>query len=301
MALHVVVGSGPIGTATTHALVESGHKVRVVTRSGGGPDHPAVERVAADASDPERLTALAAGAHALYNCANPRYFEWPKVWPPLAAAMLTAAERSGAGLVTMSNLYVYGPVTVPMTEQLPLAAKTRKGSVRARMWADALRAHEAGRVRVTEARASDFVGPGARSMLSEMVLPAVRAGKRAYAPADFDVVHSLTYTGDVGRMMAVLGTDDRAWGRAWHVPTPPAETIREIARRYARLTGAPAPRLATMPRTVLRAGGMFNPTAREFVEMQYQFTRPFVLDSSAAERTFGLTPTTLDAALATMV
>src|SRR5215471_601352 len=66
MALHVIVGAGAIGTATAEQLVADGHQVRVVTRSGTGPE--SVERVAADASDAARLTELTRGAAALYNC-----------------------------------------------------------------------------------------------------------------------------------------------------------------------------------------------------------------------------------------
>lgn len=301
MSLHVIVGAGPVGSATALSLVEEGHRVRLVTRSGQGPDHVAIERVAADATDVDRLATLSRGAQALYNCANPPYHRWPELWPPLAAALLAAAERSGAVLVAMSNLYGYGPVDRPMTEDLPLAATSVKGRVRAQMWLDMLAAHESGRVRATEARASDFVGRGAKSAFTTLIAPKVRAGRAASVPANVDLPHSLTYPGDAGRTLAVLGTDERAWGRAWHVPSPPASTLRDVARRYAELTGAPPPRLRTMPNVVLRVGGLFSPEAREFGEVRYQFERPFVLDSSAAENTFGLKPTSLDDALRTML
>jgi len=299
MAHHVIVGAGPVGTATAQHLLELGHQVTVVTRSGTGPE--GTRRVAADAADKDRLTEIARGAEAIYNCANPRYHRWPTDWPPVASAMLAAAETTGAGLVIMSNLYGYGPVSGAMTEDLPLAAKTVKGGVRARMWRDALRASEQGRVRVTEARASDFVGLGARSVMSEIVLPRVRAGKRAFAPLDFDQPHSVTYTGDAGRLLAVLGTDERSWGRVWHVPTAPATTLRGVAATYAELTSARKPRLSRVPTTVIRAIGLVSPEIRETVEMAYQFDRPFVLDSSAAQETFGLRPTPLADALRTLL
>jgi nucleoside-diphosphate-sugar epimerase len=297
VAMHVIVGAGPIGSATARELVSRGERVRIVTRGGSGPDDPAVERVAADATDPDRLAELAAGAAALYNCANPPYHRWPELWPPLAAALLTAAERSGAVLVTMSNLYGYGPVDGPMTEDLPLRSTGRKGRVRAKMWHDALAAHEAGRARVTEARASDFLGAGARSMVTEMVLPKVLAGQRATVPADFDVPHSSTYIGDVARTLVALATDERAWGRAWHVPTAPPVSIRDLARRASDLAGAPAPKLSSVPAGMLWLGSLFSPLAREFREVAYQFNRPFVLDSSAATAAFGIAPTPLDDAL----
>jgi nucleoside-diphosphate-sugar epimerase len=299
MGLHVIVGAGPVGTAAANHLIEIGHEVRVVTRGGTGPD--GTERIAADGSDADRMADLAKGADAIYNCANPRYHRWPTDWPPIANALLTAAERTGAGLVTMSNLYGYGPVGGPMTEDLPLAATTVKGGVRAAMWHQALAAHQAGRARVTEARGSDFVGAGARSVVSEIVLPRVRAGRRALAPVNYDLPHSLTYTGDAGRLLAVLGTDPRSWGRAWHVPTAPATTLRQVATRFAELAGAGRPRLISVPTAVIRAIGLTNPEIAEVVEMEYQFRRPFVLDSTAAQETFGLVPATLDEALRTLL
>ena len=300
MATHVIVGAGPIGSATARLLADEGHEVRVVTRGGAGPEHERIQRISADATDVARLAHLCAGATVLYNCANPPYHRWRKDWPPLAAALLGAAEKSGAVLVTMSNLYGYGAVSGPMHEDLPLAATTSKGRVRAKMWRDALAAHEAGLVRATEARASDFIGAGAHSLFTDMVAPAVLSGRRVLAPANFDVPHSVTYTGDAARTLVVLGSDERAWGRPWHVPTAPAVTLRELAARLAKLVGAPEPRLRTMSPLVLRLGGIFSPMARAFIEMRYQFDGPFVVDSSAAEGTFGLVPTSLDDAVRTM-
>jgi nucleoside-diphosphate-sugar epimerase len=188
-----------------------------------------------------------------------------------------------------------------MTEKLPLRAGTVKGRVRARMWHDALAAHRAGRARVTEARASDYLGAGARSLVGDLVLPGVVAGRRALVPAALDVPHSFTYVGDVAGTLVALAGDERAWGAAWHVPTSPPVTIREVAERAAAIAGAPAPRLARMPGPVLWLGGLFSPVAREFREMRYQFERPFVLDSSAATDTFGLKATPIDDAVAETV
>lgn len=293
MALHVIVGAGPVGTATARLLAERGEQVRVVTRRGTGPEHPAVERVAADAGDTDRLTALTEGAVALHNCANPAYHRWATDWPPLAAALLTAAERSGAVLATVANLYGYGPVDAPMTEATPLAATGTKGRVRNRMWTDALAAHRAGRARVTEVRGSDYIGVGGTS-LAMMVLPRVLAGQRVFLPVDWDAPHTWTYVPDVARTLVAAATDPRAWGRAWHVPSAPAVSMRELAARTATRAGVPAPRLTRMPYPLLWAAGVVNPFVRELRETAHQFARPFVLDSTAATATLGIDPTPLD-------
>ncbi|MDH6464982.1 nucleoside-diphosphate-sugar epimerase [Micromonospora sp. A200] len=296
MSLHVIVGSGPVGTATARLLADRGERVRVVTRRGSGPEHPAVERVAADAADADRLTALTEGADALYNCANPAYHRWPTDWPPLAGALLTAAERTGAVLATVGNLYGYGPADGPMTEQTPLAATGTKGGVRNRMWSEALAAHRAGRARVTEVRGSDYLGAGGTS-LPMLVLPRVLDGRRVFLPVDWDAPHTWTYIPDVARTLVVAAADARAWGRAWHVPSAPAAGMRELATRAAALVGAPAPKLTRMPYPVLWLGGLADPFARELRETAYQFDRPYLMDSTAATATLGIDATPLDRAI----
>ena len=298
MGSHVIVGAGPVGTATALELVQLGHEVTVVTRSDSGPEHPGVRRVAADASDPIVLARITAEADVLYNCANPPYHRWPELWPPLAASLLSAASGSEAGLVIMGNLYGYGPLDHPMTEDDPLATTGTKGRVRAAMWSDALAAHRAGRVRVTEARASDFFGPGVvESSFFGRNVAALLAEKRVYTVGDLDVPHSWTYVPDIGRALAVLGTDERAWGRPWHVPTAPPCSQREMAASICGAAGLPAPRLSAVPATALWAAGVFSPQMRELRETRYQFDRPFVLDSSAFTATFGIDPTPTGEAL----
>jgi nucleoside-diphosphate-sugar epimerase len=295
MALHAIVGAGPVGTATARLLAGRGEEVRLLSRRGSGPD--GVQLVAADATDAATLARHTSGAAALYCCAGPAYHRWPTDWPPLGAALLHAAERSGAVLVTTGNLYAYGTVDGPMTERLPARPTSVKGEVRAKLWADALAAHEAGRIRTAEVRGSDYLGAGTLSAFTALVLPKILAGKRASAPADLDAPHSWTYVGDVARTLAAVAADERAWGRPWHVPTAPAMSLRRLATRAAELAGAPTARVTTMPSAALRLAGLFDPAAREMVEMQYQLRAPFVLDSSAATAAFGIEPTPTDDAL----
>ena len=290
MSKHVVVGSGPVGTAIARLLAGQGENVVMVTRSGGGPEHPRIERVAADASDPRRLTELTQGAEVLYNCANPKYTEWEKLWFPMNDSMIAAAKAAGAVYVLTGNLYVYGPQPGGhMTENSPLAAVGRKGKVRIRMWRDALQSG----LRTIEVRGSDYIGAGAIGVFS-MLLPSIEKGRTAWAPGDVNQPHSFTYTGDMASTMVTLARDERAYGQAWHAPTAPAVTIRELADRYTDLTGAPRLKIRNMPRFAMRTAGLVVPMARELAEMDYQFYGPFHLDSSLTERTFGLAPTSLD-------
>lgn len=293
--LHVIVGAGPVGTAVAEVLVARGAQVRVVTRRGGGLVHPGVERVTADATDPGRLSELADGAVALYNCASPLYHRWLTDWPPLAEALLTAAERSGAVLATTSNLYGYGDVDGPITATTPLAATHPKLKLRADMWRAALARHEAGRIRATEVRGSDYVE--ANSIFSAALAKPLRAGRRAPAPTPLDVPHSWTSIADVAQTLVAVAVDERAWGRAWLVPTNPPLTVRALAERFTEVNGLPKAKLTEVPYAVLWTMGLFSPMLRELRTTRYQFTRPFVVDSVETEQTFGIPPTNLDAAL----
>jgi len=288
---HVVVGAGAIGTALALLLAEQGEGVRIVTRSGSGPQHALVERVAGDATDAGRLTELTTGAVALYNCASPPYHRWAAEWPPLAAALLTAAERSGAVLATTSNLYGYGPCPMPMTESTPLAATTRKGLVRAGMWRDALAAHEAGRVRVTEVRGSDYLGVGRNSFMHDRAVPALLRGRTVRVLGDPDAPHTWTWTGDIARLLAVAARDPRAWGHAWHVPSHDPVTPRQLVADLCRAADVDQVEVKPLPAAMIRLAGLFSPLLRELPEVAYQHDRPFVMDSSAAQARFDLKPT----------
>ncbi len=205
----------------------------------------------------------------------------------------------GASLVTISNLYGYGPHAGPLTEDLPLHA-TGKGAVRARMWHEALAAHQAGRVRVTEVRPSDYFGPGSRAGVSYVqtyVLTPAAAGRPVRLMfGSPDTLHSWTYLDDIGALAATLATDDRAYGRPWHVPTAEPASIRELVATVAPVTGKPEVRVSLLPR-IVRQALRISPLMRSLDDTAYQFTEDFVVDSSAAQTTFGLTPTPLETAL----
>ncbi|MFI7443861.1 NAD-dependent epimerase/dehydratase family protein [Nonomuraea indica] len=297
MGKHVVVGSGQVGTHLATKLLAQGHEVTVVTRSGSGP--AGATRVAADVADRRRLTEVTAGADVLYNCVNPQYHRWLTDWPPMAESFLATAEATGAVLVILGNLYPYGPVTGPMTEDLPLASTSPKAQVRARLWADALAAHEAGRVRVTEVRPSDYFGPGAsdQSYLGDRFLVPLRAGRTIRLLWPADMPHSWSYLPDVADALIVAGSDERAWGRPWHVPTTDPVSFRQLGERMAAILGRPAPRMTQLPWPLVRTLGLFSPMVGELRHVRYQFVAPYELDSSAFQETFGVRPTPLDEAL----
>lgn len=292
MGTHLVVGAGPVGTETACRLARSGHDVIVLTRTGSGPGEPNIRMVAADAASLDALLGAAPRADAIYNCVNPPYHRWAQDWPPLATAFLSYAERTGAVLATCSNLYGYGPVNSPMTESLPLSTQGRKGRVRAKMWLDAQALHDAGRIRTTEVRGSDYVCAGEQSLVgSSRVVPRILAGRPVSLIGSVDEPHSWTYPTDVARLLISVAVDERAWGKAWHVPTNPPRTQRQVMNDLADAAGVEHVRVSQLSPVITRILGVFNPAIRELEETAYQRDRPFVIDDTAARTTFGIDPT----------
>ena len=288
---HLVVGAGEVGSAVALLLADAGVDVVLMSRRGLGPVDPRIRRVAADASSLRGLVTASADAAVVYNCLNPEYTRWPVDWPPVAASLLAYAEQTGAVLATVSNLYGYGPAVAPMTEAMPYDATTEKAAVRVRMWQDAMAAHRAGRIRYTEVRGSDYICPGAQSMLGERVMPRILAGKAVQLVGDVDQPHSWTAPIDVARTLVTVAADPRGWGRAWHVPSNPARTQREAVQDLAAAAGVSAPKVSTVPKAVLWGLGLVQPVIRELRETDYQRDRPYLLDDTDARATFGLEPT----------
>ncbi len=288
MAIHSIVGAGQVGSRLADLLVADGHQVRQISRRG---QHvPGAAGISADASDLAALTAATAGSDVIYNCVNPAYHRWPQDWPPIAENLLQVARDKV--LVTLSNLYGYGPVAGTITPDLPLAATTRKGQVRAQMWDRALQAHAAGDVCAVEVRGSDFIGEtGQQVTFGSRVVGNLRVGKSVTLLGRLDMPHTWTYTGDVATTLAVVAADDRAHGHAWHVPSNAPRTQAQVVADLADVLEVRVPKVRTVGPVILRTMGLVNPAMGELVEMLYEFEQPFVMDSTPTQSAFGLKPT----------
>ena len=285
--------------AVIEELAQRGsRRVRVVNRSGRARVPHGVEVVGGDATDEGFTREASEGASVVYFALNPPYYKWPELFPGLQAGVLAGAAAAGAKLIAMENLYMYGPTHGrPITEDLPYAANTRKGRVRARMSEELMEAHTSGRVRVAIGRASDFFGPRAlASAAGEQVFGRAVEGKSAQVFGDPDQPHTYTYVPDIGKGLVILGEREEALGRAWHIPSPETLTTRQFVEMIFEEVGEPA-RVQVAPKIVLRALGLFNPPLRETIEMFYEFEEPFVVDDSRFKREFGEQATPLREAI----
>jgi nucleoside-diphosphate-sugar epimerase len=299
---HLVVGAGEVGSALASQLADAGKQVILVTRSGRGPEHPLIKRIAADASSLEELLSAAPKAVAIYNCVNPpHYNKWATQWPPLAKAFTDYALATDAVLVTCSNLYGYGPTTKTLTEDLPLNGTWINSKVRAQMWLDAKKLNDEGLIRATEVRGSDYVSPGMQSRFGDRVVPVLKAGKAVQLLGATDHLHTFTSPVDVATLMRTIALDKRAWGKAWHVPSNEPKTQREVVQDIAKELGIRDVKVGSVPNAILSMMGLFNPVIKELNNGSYMFNAPFIMDDSATRKTFGLQPTPWDVLIKNLV
>jgi nucleoside-diphosphate-sugar epimerase len=299
---HTIMGAGQVGIQLARILAAEGKQVRLVRRSAPGAEIAGVTWLQGDVTDEQFADEACRGASVVYNCTNPPdYHGWDDVLVPLFTAVRLAATRAGARLVVLDNLYMYGkPKTAPFGEDTPMNPCSGKGELRRRLVEELFDAHRRGEVQVTTGRAADYFGPDSPNTTTfhPRFFQQLAKGAPFEVMGDPDQPHSYSYTPDVARGLAILGTHDAAVGRAWHLPVVSQLTTRELITRFADAAGQPS-KLRILPRWLLTGVGVFVPLVRAVVEMLYQFEAPFVVDDGDFRRQFGVGPTPLHEAIAT--
>lgn len=299
--LYVVTGAGPVGWTVAEQLAAQGERVRILTRSGGGPDVPGIDRARVDASDARQVQAAFDGAAAVFHCIHGSAYSaaaWEAELPRAERVVLEAAGKAGAVVVFPESLYSYDRPDEVMTEHSSRLAATGKRGVRSLL----LREREASATATVSVVASDFYGPRVRgSHAGERVVPRVLAGKNVRPLGSADTPHSFTYVPDLAAAMIAAAQHEALWNSVLHAPTSAAPTQRQVAQEFARAAGVPEPRVKPIPGWLVRSLGKVSGDMRELAEMLYQFENPFVMDSTHSEALLGLRPTPLqDGAAATV-
>ncbi len=299
--LHVVLGAtGGAGNAIVHALAAAGLTVRGVNRAGNAAAPAGVELLAADISVGADLERAVAGAAVVYMAAQPPYHQWPELFPPMLERVIDAVAAVDGKLVMVDNAYGYGPGRSPLTEDLDERATDKKGATRRRMTRKLLDAQASGRLRVAIGRASDYYGPGGEnSGITALAIAPARAARGALRwMGTLDAPHSVAYLPDIASAYVVLGTSDAADGQIWHLPHGPAVTGRQFTAAVNAHLAEPR-KVRVVSTAMLRMAAPFHRISRESLGIAYQWTEPFVLDSTKFEAAFGPFATTpLDDAIA---
>jgi nucleoside-diphosphate-sugar epimerase len=288
---NVIFGTGPLGLAVARRLAAAGKQVRLVNRSGTAPAPQGAEVVAADATDLAASRKACEGAAVVYHCATGAYGRWTQLLPPLMNGIIEGASAAGAKLVYGDNLYAYGPVDGPITEDLPYRPVGPNTRARADVANTLMSAHAAGKVRATIGRASDFYGPYARqTTVGDGVFGRVLAGKPAQVLGDADAPHTYTFIDDFASGLVTLGEQDEALGEVWHVPSAETVTMRRFVEMVFAKVQRPA-KLQPVPKVAITLLALVNPAMAAVKETNYQREHPWVVDHSKFSQVFGSRPT----------
>ncbi len=285
---HIVLGAaGVSGRSLIKALQESGKTVTAVARSEHFSE---IEQRSADLLDPDQAMHAVAGASHVYICVGLPYSSkvWQRDWPALMRNVVNACERTGASLIFLDNVYMYGPTPLshPFDESHPQDPPTRKGKARKQTAEILLEAHREGRVQAVIGRSADFYGPEVTaSMLYISVLERMLQGKAPQAIGPLNTPHTYAYVPDNARALIALAEEPSAYGEVWHLPVSKPVTIKEaVAEMNRTLETGFTP--SQVPRPILKLMGLFIQPIRELGEMLYQFDEPYIMDDNAFRRKF---------------
>lgn len=288
----VITGAGPIGSTLARHYADEDIGVRVLTRSGSGPEHPLIERRRVDVNDRVALAEAAGQASVIHHCIHASAYDaeaWEAELPGAERTMLDVAAETGATVVFPESLYAFDLNRQPVRETTPIVATTGKPGVRARL----LAARAASPVPTISVAASDYFGPGAGAnahLGDRMVQPAI-TGRTVRPLGSVDQPHSWTYLPDLAAAMIAAARLDSASNRVLFAPTPEPRTQREMANAFAQAAGRSSATVRPVPSWLLRTLGRVHRGTAGLVEMLHLFEHPQVMDSTATEQLLGLSPT----------
>lgn len=277
----VVFGFGPVGKAVTEQAIRSGRSVRVAQRSRPADLTSGASFQRCDVLDADQVLAAAQGASQIVIAIGMAYVGdvWKVSWPKAMHNLVAAGEATGARIVFVDNLYMYGPQTTPLREDMPLTSYGAKPAARSeatRIWQAA---SDAGRIRFAALRAPDFYGPHVgQSQLGDVALGAMGRGKQAMLILPPDVPHDFAYVPDLGRaVVTLLDAPDDVYGQVWHSPSAPTTTPRKMLEIAAATLNRKLS-LMSIPLDLVPVMGLAMPLMREISEMRFQMRTPYRVD-----------------------
>jgi nucleoside-diphosphate-sugar epimerase len=251
--------------------------------------------VSADLLNYAQTEKAVAGSEVVYLVAGLKYDigVWREQWPKIMQNVLDACKQHRAKLVFFDNVYSYGHVTGPMTEETPFNPTSKKGEVRARIATQLLDEIKQKNLDAMIVRAADFYGPNCNvSITDATVTQRLKAGKRPQWIGNPSKIHSFTFTPDAGKAVALLGNTPSAFNQTWHVPTSPQKiTGEEYVRMASEVLNLAYKKPQALSRLGLRVVSLFVPILREFVEMMYQYENDYIFDSTKIEKQLGISAT----------
>ncbi len=294
MSLYTILGAGGVvANELAKLLINRNGEVRLVSRSGRSM--PGASAHKADIARSDEAVQAMKGSSVVFLCVGLKYDRriWEELWPAIMTNTIEGCKQAGARLVFLDNVYSYGRVRGAMTESTTYNPLSKKGEIRAEIATKLMAEVKAGNIQAMIARAADFYGPFADNVAipDMLVFKRLSEGNNANLLATADTKHSYTFTLDIANAMLTLADSQEAYGQVWHLPTAPdPPTGKEFVEAAAGELGS-SRGYSILSKWILRAGGMFDRTIYEIVEMFYQNEYDYIFDSSKFTGRFGIAPT----------
>ncbi|MFD0793589.1 NAD-dependent epimerase/dehydratase family protein [Mucilaginibacter litoreus] len=295
--MHTILGAGgPVANALTQELLKNNKTIRLVSRRPVDIKGDNLTWQKADLLDYAGLQAAVKGATIIYLCAGLVYDAkiWREQWPVIMRNVINVTKENNARLIFFDNIYMYGLVNGPITEETPYKPNSEKGKVRAEIANMLMAEVKAGSIQATIARAPDFYGTSSTNAFLDMMVLAKFAKKQsAQWMGDPEKLHNFIYIPDAGKAMYLLGHSPESDNQVWHLPTAPAMPGKQFIELAAKIYGV-KPKYMRVRKFMLRLMGLFVKVIAGAVEMYYQNDNDYNFNSDKFNKAFNFKPTSYE-------
>src|SRR6266478_6096889 len=167
----VLGAGGAIGNKLVKLLGARNQPFRLVARNPRETPG-ATEVLAADLTDKDQTIRAVAGSSIVHLLVGLKYDHkvWQELWPRIMDNAIEACKRARAKLIFFDNVYMYGKVSGPMTEETPFNPCSKKGEIRAQAATVLLEEMKTGGLIALIARSADFYGPNAKNSIANILV-----------------------------------------------------------------------------------------------------------------------------------
>jgi nucleoside-diphosphate-sugar epimerase len=296
-SLALVIGArGRFGRCAVEAFAAAGWRVIAQVRSPAAvSSDPRITVTSTPLADTNALAVQATGARVVVHAVNPALSDWQREAVAALRASAALARRLDATLMLPGNVYSFG-ASMPecLDEDTPEQPSTRKGAIRREMEA-LLHAQARDGLDSVVIRAGDFFGgSGTGTWFDQAIVKSIAHGKLVY-PGPLDRVHAWAYLPDLARAFVAVASlppaatpSARRLHFAGHALT--GAELLDALRQAAHDIGIEPSRgwrHASLPWSVIRAGGLLVPAWRELAEMAYLWRVTHRLDGRALQTAVG--------------
>ncbi len=293
--MQTILGAGgAAGTELAKQLIAYTSDIQVVNRN---PQKVNVDDkiLKADLSNPISLDEAVKDSEVVYVTIAFEYnvSVWKEKWPKFMSRLIESCKKHNTKIVFVDNIYMYDPNYLSnMTEETPINPISEKGKVRAEIFKMLISAVERKEVMALVARSADFYGPNViGSYLTQTVYNNLMKDKNPQWFGKLDVIHSFTYSKDIGKALALLGNTPDAFNQVWHLPTYEGRlTSKQWIELFIKAMNKQN-KIQTVPVLVMSLLGLFIPVLKELKEMSYQLDRDYYFNSNKFNKRFNFIPT----------